>query len=55
MNFEIRLFVLTNQKSKTYDLILVIIDWLTKIMYYKLVKVIINAFELAIIIFDIIV
>lgn len=46
--------VFLNKKSKTYDLILVIINWLIKIVYYKLLKVIINALDLVQIIIDII-
>ena len=42
-----KLLFFTNWKSKTYDLILVIIDWLIKMIYYKLVKIIINAFGTA--------
>ena len=35
--------VSTNRKGKTYDSILVIVDWLTKMIHYKLVKVTIDA------------
>lgn len=38
--------VSTNWKSRTYSLILVIVNWLIKIVYHKLVKVIINVSEL---------
>lgn len=41
------LLALTKKKNKYYDSILVIIDKLTKMVYYKLVKVTINTFELA--------
>ena len=42
MDFVIGLLVSTNWKGKTYDSIIVIVDWLTKIVYYEPVKVIIN-------------
>lgn len=44
INFVIRILVLINSKSKSNNLIFVIIDHLTKIMHYELVKVIVNAF-----------
>lgn len=47
--------MLINLKEKTYNLILVIIDWLIKITQQKLVKIIINAFGLAKIIINIII
>lgn len=47
MNFVISLPILINWKSKTYNSILIIVDCLTKIIYYKLVKIIINAPSLA--------
>lgn len=43
MNFVTKLSILINWKDKIYNSILV---WLTKIVYYKPVKVIINALEL---------
>ncbi len=43
MDFIIGLPILTNQKSDNYDSILVIIDRLTKMVHYKLVKVMIDA------------
>lgn len=36
------LLVSTNWKNNTYDSILIIVDWLTKIVYYELVNVIID-------------
>ena len=42
-----RLLVSTDWKGETYDSILVIVDWLTKMVYYKLVKVTINTLSLA--------
>lgn len=47
MDFVTRLPIFTNWKGETYDSILVIIDWLTKIVYYKPVKVTINVPALA--------
>ena len=47
--------ILTNQKGKNYDFILVIIDWLTKIVHYKPVKVTIDVPELAEVILDVVV
>lgn len=40
MGFVIELLISTNWKSKSYDSILVIVNWLTKIVYYKPIKVI---------------
>ena len=45
----------TNYKDDGYDSILVIIDWLIKIVHYELVKMIINASDLAKIILHIVV
>lgn len=42
-------------KNKTYNIILVIIAQLTKIIYYKLVKIMIDIFKLAKKNFDIII
>ena len=42
-DFVTRLPVSTKWKGEIYDSILVIIDWLTKMVYYKSVNVIINA------------
>lgn len=42
IDFVMDLLVSINQKSNSYDLILVIVVWLTKMIYYKLVKVIID-------------
>lgn len=55
MDFVIGLSVSINQKIETYDSILVIVNRLTKIVYYKLVKFTINASGLAKVIFDVIV
>ena len=45
----------TGSNGENYDFIIVIIDCLTKIVYYKLIKIIINTSELAEILLDIIV
>ena len=47
MDFVIGLQILTDWKKNNYDSIFVIVDWLIKIVYYKLVKVIINTLRLA--------
>lgn len=52
MDFVIGLPVSTNKKDKTYNLILVIVDRLTKIVHYEPVKVIINVFALTKVIID---
>ncbi len=50
-----RLPVSTNSKSNTYNSILVIIDWLTKIVYFELVKVTIDTPGLAKVVLNIVV
>ena len=55
MDFVTRLPVLTGWKDETYDFILVIINWLIKMVHYKPVKVIFNAPGLSKIILDMIV
>lgn len=47
MDFVISLPVSTNLKNRSYNLILVIVDRLIKMMHYELVKVIIIILELA--------
>ncbi len=54
MDFITRLLVSTNWKSDTYDSILVIVDWLTKMVHYEPVKVIINASGLAKVILNVV-
>ena len=44
-----------NWKGNSYDLILVIVNHLTKMVHYKPVKVTINALELADIIIDVVI
>ena len=46
---------LTDWKSKSYDLILVIVDRLTKMVHYKPVKIMIDASGLAEVIIDVVV
>ncbi len=46
MDFVIGLLISVNWKSDKYNLILVIVNWLMKMVYYKLVKVIIDALGL---------
>lgn len=55
MDFIMRLPVFINWKSEIYDSILVIINWYTKMVYYKPVKVTIDASSLIKIIFDMVV
>ena len=47
MDFVIGLPISTDWKRDSYDSIFVIIDWLTKMVHYKLIKVTINALSLA--------
>ncbi len=49
------LLILANWKSDSYDLILVIVNWLTKMVNYKSVKITINAPSLAKVIINIVV
>ena len=46
MDFVTGLLVSTNWKSETYDFILIIVDQLTKMVYYELVKLIIDPLSL---------
>lgn len=55
MDFVTGLRVSTNWKGKSYDLILVIVNWLTKMVYYKLVKITINTPKLAKVIPDMVI
>ena len=54
MDFAIDLLISINQKKDSYNLILIIIDWLIKIIYYKLVKVMIDAFGLVEVIINVV-
>ena len=55
MDFVTSLLILTNWKRDSYDSILVIINCLTKMVYYKLFKITINAPRLAKVIIDVVV
>ena len=55
MNFVTNLHISTNWKEDSHDSILVIVDWLTKMVYHKLVKIIINAPGLFEVIIDIVI
>ena len=55
MDFVTNLPVLTNWKGDSYDSILVIGHWLTKMVYYKSVKITINAPDLAEVIINVVV
>ena len=52
MDFVTKISISTNWKEENYDSILVIVNWLTKIVYYKPVKVTINVPRLAEILLD---
>ena len=55
MDFVIGLPVSINWKGETYDSILVIVDQLIKIVYYKSIKVTIDALDLAKVIIDVVI
>ena len=55
MNFITKLLILIDLKRDSYNSILVIIDWLIKIVYYKPIKIIINAPGLANVILNVVV
>ena len=55
MNFLIGLPILTDSKEDSYDLILVIVNRLTKMIYYKPAKVTINTLGLTKVIINVIV
>ena len=55
MDFVMRLPISTNWKRDSYDSILVIVDWLTKMVHYELVKVTIDTPGLAEIILHVVV
>lgn len=54
-DFVISLLISTNEKSETYNSILVIVDWPTKIVYNELVKMIIDVSGHVKVIFNIII
>ena len=53
MEFMTGLLVLIDWKGESYDSILVIVDWFTKMVYYKLVKITFDAPGLAKVIIDV--
>ena len=55
MDFVTVLQVSTNWKGETYDSILVIVDQLTKMVYYEPVKITIDALGLAEVIIDVVI
>ena len=55
MDFVTGIPISTDYKDDSYDSILVIIAWLTKMVHYEPVKVIINALGLAEVILDVVV
>ena len=55
MDFVTGLPISTNWKGDSYDSILVIVDWLTKMVHYKPVKITIDSPGLAEVIIDVVV
>lgn len=55
INFVIGFLLLMNWKSNNYNIILVVIDCLTKMLYYKPVKTTINVASLAEVIIDLVI
>ena len=55
MDFVTGLPISTDWKGDSYDSILVIIDWLTKMVHYEPIKVTIDALGLAKVILDVVV
>ena len=55
MDFVTILPVSINWKGDSYDSILVIVDWLTKMVHYELVKIILDVSGLAEVIIDMVV
>ena len=55
MDFVTGLPLSSDWKGDSYDLVLVIVNWLTKMVHYKPVKVTINALGLAEVIIDMVV
>ena len=55
MDFVTGLPILSNWKGGSYDSILVIVDWLTKMIHYEPVKITINALGLIKVIIDVVV
>ena len=55
MDFVTGIAIWTNWKEENYDFVLVIVDWLTKMVYYEPVKVTINVSGLAKVILDVVI
>lgn len=55
MDFITKLLISTDWKNENHNSILVIIDQLTKIVYYKLLKITINTLRMAKVILDVVV
>ena len=55
IDFVMGLPISTDWKRESYDSIIVIVDWLIKMVYYELVKMSINALELAEVILDMVI
>ena len=55
MDFVTGLLVSINWKGDSYNSILVIVDWHTKMVYYKSVKITLNAPGLAEVIIDVVI
>ena len=55
MDFIMGLPILTDWKKNYYDLIFVIINWLIKIVYYKLVKITMNVLGLVKVIINVVI
>ena len=55
IDFVMSLPISTDWKKDSYDSIFIIVDWLTKMVYYKLVKITIDAPSLAKVIIDMII
>ena len=55
MDFVTGLPISIDWKKDSYDSILVIVNWLTKMVYYKPVKIILDAAKLAEVIIDVVI
>ena len=55
INFVTGLPISTDWKDNSYDFIIIIVDRLTKIVHYKLIKLIINVAGLAKVILDVVI
>ena len=53
MDFIIRLIILIDEKSNSYNSILIIINWSIKIIYYRLIKIAIDILDFAKVIINI--